>query len=90
MPEQRSATDIATENHQPFNHLATVVRPFEAEGSRDVEFQQSTRTIPAVRNTTDHYYFRRDKQGFTRHPSRIPRLGSRQTRSRTRENCRVA
>lgn len=52
MPGQRNAIDVAAENHQPFNHLTAVVRPFEAEGSQDVEFQQSTRTAPAICNTT--------------------------------------
>lgn len=45
MPGQRNATDIAAEKFQPFDHLATVVQPFETEGSRDVEFQQSTRAV---------------------------------------------
>ena len=48
MPEQRNATDIVTEKHQPFDHPTTVVQPFEAEGSRDVEFQQSTRTASTI------------------------------------------
>jgi len=42
MPGQRNATDIVTEEHQPFEHFTAVVQPFEAEGSRDVQFQQST------------------------------------------------
>lgn len=40
MPEHRSATDIAADEYQSFDHLTTVVQPFETEGSRDVEFQQ--------------------------------------------------
>jgi len=40
MPEQRNATDVVAEKRQPFDHLTTVVQPFETEGSRDVEFQQ--------------------------------------------------
>jgi len=40
MSGQRNATDIVTEKHKPFDHLTTVVQPFETEGSRDVEFQQ--------------------------------------------------
>jgi len=42
MPGERNATDIATDKYQPFDHLTTVVQPFETEGSRDVEFQQKT------------------------------------------------
>jgi len=45
MPGQRNATDIAAEEYQPFDHITTVVQPFEIEGSRDVEFQQSTRIL---------------------------------------------
>ena len=51
MSGQRNLTNIAAEDYQPFDHLTTVVQPFETEGSRDVEFQQSTRTAPAVRDT---------------------------------------
>jgi len=40
MPERRNPTDVVAEKHKPFDHLTTVVRPFETEGSKDVEFQQ--------------------------------------------------
>jgi len=40
MSGQRNPTDIAADKHRPFDHLTTVVQPFETEGSRDVEFQQ--------------------------------------------------
>ena len=50
MPEQRNATDVVTEKHQPFDHFATVVQPFEIEGSRDAEFHQSTRTFSIARD----------------------------------------
>lgn len=50
MPGQRNAIDIAADKHEPFDHLTAVVRPFETEGARDVEFQQSTRATSAVRN----------------------------------------
>lgn len=48
---QRNATDIVTEKHEPFDHLATVVQPFETEGSRDIEFQLSTRTASTIRDS---------------------------------------
>lgn len=48
MPGQRNSTNIAADSYQPFDHLTTVVRPFEAEGSRDIEFQQSTRATSVV------------------------------------------
>lgn len=51
MSGQRNPTSVAAEKYQPFDHIATVVQPFETEGSRDVEFQQSTRTTPAARDT---------------------------------------
>lgn len=40
MSGQRNATEIAADKYQPFDHLTTVVQPFEEEDSRDVEFQQ--------------------------------------------------
>ncbi|KAF9787951.1 hypothetical protein BJ322DRAFT_593424 [Thelephora terrestris] len=45
MPGQRNATDVVAEKHQPFDHLTTVVQPFETEGSRDVEFQQKINKV---------------------------------------------
>jgi len=48
MPGQRNATDVAAEKPQPFDHHATVVQPFEAEGSRDVEFQHSRQIVPMI------------------------------------------
>ena len=50
MPEQRNAVDIVAEKYQPFDHLTTVVQPFETEGSRDVEFQQSAPTVSTIRD----------------------------------------
>lgn len=52
MPEQRNATDVVAETHRPFDHLTTVVQPFETEGSRDVEFQQSARTVSTIGDGT--------------------------------------
>lgn len=51
MPEQRNAIDIAADNYRPFDHLTTVVQPFETEGSRDVEFQQSAQTVSTICDT---------------------------------------
>jgi len=48
MPGKRNATDVAAEKPQPFDHYATVAQPFEAEGSRDVEFQQSRHIVSII------------------------------------------
>jgi hypothetical protein len=52
MSGQRNATDIAAEQYEPFDHTTTVVQPFETEGSRDVEFQQSTLAVSTLGDAT--------------------------------------